>query len=660
MRIPFCTALQKNTRARRTAAAIALPLSVLVLAPSLGAQDKIGQDKTAPAHSAIFAPADIRSEIAYLASDELRGRGSGEPGNDRAAQYVAREFAKDGLKPLGTNRQRDPNATLDQSGYYQPFTFVAGRVVGKNNKLSIDYGTPRKPITIAAPNGQTALVESGRAIVLYSNRDFQPSSVSGAGKVEGPLVFVGYGIHAPKAGHDDYEGVDAKSKIVVMLAGSPKDDPHSPLADYADIYRKATTARDLGAVGVLVVLPKSADTFAQSPAVFDNASDAGLPVLRLRRFAAASLLQGAQKSLDAAQQQVDEGKTVSFAFPANQAAQIQADVHKVEKVTANVVGIIEGSDPVLKNEYVVIGAHMDHLGMGGPGSLATSKAPAIHHGADDNASGTAGVMQLARYFARGTENTGLQRPRRSIVLMCFSGEELGLFGSDWYVKHPIVPMDKTVAMLNMDMVGRLRDNKLIVIGSGTATEWNGLLDDLNKTAGFALAKSESGFGASDQQSFYTKNVPVLFFFTGTHPQYHTPQDTVDLINAEGEAKVLNLVADCARRVANDVSRPTFQRIQTPDQNAPSRGLRVYFGSVPDYAAMVEGVQLNGVREGSPAEKAGLKAGDIITKFGDKIIKNVYDYTYALQDHKPGDVVQVIVTRAAQSLTLTVTLTARPE
>lgn len=269
-------------------------------------------------------------------------------------------------------------------------------------------------------------------------------------------------------------------------------------------------------------------------------------------------------------------------------------------------------------------------------------------------------MQLARYFTHGTENTGLQRPRRSVILMCFSGEELGLFGSDWYVKHPIVPLDKTVAMLNMDMVGRLRDNKLIVIGSGTATEWNGLLDDLNKTAGFALAKSESGFGASDQQSFYTKNVPVLFFFTGTHSQYHTPQDTVDLINAEGEAKVLNLVADCARRVANSLNRPTFQRIQTPDQNAPSRGLRVYFGSVPDYAAMVEGVQLNGVREGSPAEKAGLKAGDIITKFGDKIIKNVYDYTYALQDHKPGDVVQVIVTRGAQSLTLTVTLTVRPE
>ncbi len=641
--------------ARRAAATLALPLTALVLAAPLGAQDKTGHDKTASTRSAVFAPAEIKSEIAYLASDELRGRGSGEPGNDRAAQYVAREFARDGLKPLGTNKQRDPNAALDRSGYFQPFTFVAGRVAGKNNKLDTSYTR------------------------TISSREFQPSSVSAAGRADGHVVFVGYGIHAPKLGHDDYENVNVKDNIVLMLAGSPKDDPHSPLADYADIYRKATTARDLGAKGIVVILPKSAEAFDTQHSVFDNASDAGLPVMRARYAAGAALLSDWKPSLEDAQKQADEGKNTSFYLPPNQIIYMEADVRRVEKVTANVVGVIEGSDPVLKNEYVVIGAHMDHLGMGGPGSLATSKAPAIHHGADDNASGTAGVMQLARYFGEGRREEGKRErvthaalssfppslfppslTKRSIILMCFSGEELGLFGSDWYVKHPIVPLDKTIAMLNMDMVGRLRDNKLTVIGSGTATEWNGLLDDLNKTSRFALAKSESGFGASDQQSFYTKNVPVLFFFTGTHPQYHTPQDTVDLINAEGEAKVLNLVAECARRVANDTSRPTFQRIQTPDQNAPSRGLRVYFGSVPDYAAMVEGVQLNGVREGSPAEKAGLKAGDIITKFGDRIIKNVYDYTYALQDHKPGDVVQVIVTRGSQSLTLTVTLIARPE
>lgn len=609
---------------------------------------------------AVFAPDTIKSEIGYLASDELRGRGSGEPGNVKAAQFVARAFHLDGLKPLGTSHQTDTKAALDGSGYYQPFPFIAGRVVGKNNSLKF---------------------VNGKATLSFGKPQFEPSSISGSGSAEGPVVFVGYGINAPRANHTDYLPVDVKDKIVLLLAGSPKDDPHSPLADYADIYRKCTSLRDLGAKAVLVIPPKSAEEQGKPRTSFDNVSDAGIPVLRIHRLAAETLLSNAGKtSLNSVQAEADDNKNVSFSFPADRSVQLQADVKKVEKVTANIVGVIEGSDPVLKNEYLVIGAHVDHLGMGGTGSLAKSSAPAIHHGADDNASGAAGVIEMARYFSlmenkmeanQGTGRTqqgrnrtvasiANPRPKRSIILICFSGEELGLLGSDWFVKHSPVPLDKIVAMLNMDMIGRLRDNKLTVIGSGTSKEWDGLLDTTNKTAGFALAKSEGGFGGSDHESFYAKNIPVLFFFTGTHPQYHTPEDTIDLINAEGEAKVLHLVADCALHIANQSNPPDFQRVQTPTQNAPSRGMRVYFGSVPDYAAMVEGVQLNGVREGSPAEKAGLKAGDIIIKFGDKVIKNVYDYTYALQDSKPGDMVVVAVKRGDKALLLTVTLAARPE
>ena len=649
-------------------------LTGALLIAACGALPAQKQAATTPA--AVFDAAQIKSEIAYLASDELRGRGSGEPGNEKAAQYVAQAFQRSGLKPLGTGRQRDPNARPDGSGYYQPFTFVAGRVVGKGNQLVVTAG--------------------GRRMAYKPNQEFEPSSISGGGQAEGGLVFVGYGIRAPKVNHDDYEGVDVKDKIVLLLAGNPKDDPHSPLADYADIYRKATTARDLGAKAVLVVLPKKSDAQGTPKGGFENASDAGLPVLRVRYDMAASwfspvpttppivptavkhdsatakTLPARISTFPALVEEADAGKKVSA--PLSAQARLSADVKKIEKISANIVGMIEGSDPILKNEYVIIGAHVDHLGMGGPGSLAKSSAPAVHHGADDNASGAAGVMELAKYFGRMKAEGGRMKNqaqnssfilhpsslKRSIIFICFSGEELGLLGSDWYAKHPLVPLAKTVAMLNMDMIGRLRDNKLTVIGSGTAKEWDSLLDNFNRSAGFALAKSESGFGASDQQSFYTQNVPVLFFFTGTHPQYHTPEDTVDLINAEGEAKVLDFVAECALSIADNDARPTFQRIQTPDQNAPSRGLRVYFGSVPDYAAMVEGVQLNGVREGSPAEKAGLKAGDIIIKFGDKVIKNVYDYTYALQDYKPGDMAQVIVKRGDQTLKLNVTLAARPE
>jgi hypothetical protein len=644
--------LSRRIALRRNAV---LPLAALVLAaPSHARQD------------AVFSPGGIQAQITYLASDELRGRMSGEPGHEKAAQFAAREFAKYGLKPLGTSRQRDPNAPMDGSGYYQPFKFIAGRAVGKGNFL------------------QATLIGKTRA--YRAGQDYDPSGVSGGGKAEGEVVFVGYGIRAPQANQDDYANRDVKGKIVLLLAGSPGDDPHGPLYAFGDIRRKALTARELGAPAVLVITPKNADTLEHARFDFADASDAGMPVLRLRRSVAESWLHADDKALDTLESDAAARKNVSAALPVR--VRLAADVKKVVKITANVVGMIEGSDPVLKNEYVVVGAHLDHWGMGGPGSLARSSEPAIHHGADDNASGSAGVLQLAAFFGgQGHRVTGQEavassprpplqgrsgpqprsglaipgpRLRRSLLFMCFSGEELGLLGSDYYVKHPLVPLDKTVAMLNMDMIGRLRDNKLIVIGSGTAKAWDSLLKETNATAKFDLARSESGFGASDQQSFYTQNIPVLFFFTGTHADYHTPTDTADKINAEGEARVLKMVADCAARIADNPDRPTFQRVKTPDQNAPSRSFAVYFGSVPDYAAQVEGVQLNGVREGSPAEKAGLKAGDIIVKFGDRTIKNIYDYTYALQDHKPGDQVAVIVKRGAETLTLMVTLAARPE
>ena len=617
---------------------------LLVIAGSLCAVSVGAQDRQA---SAAFAPETIRKQIAYLSSDELRGRGSGEPGNEKAAQYIAAEFARFGVKPLGTSKQRDPNALPDGSGFYQPFRFHAGHVVGKGSHL-IFFVTGRG---VDDSKKQWA-----------SGPDLEPSSVSAGGTAMGTAVFVGYGIRAPQANHDDFAGVDVKGKIVLMLAGSPANDPHSPLAELADIRRKTLNARELGAIAVLVVVPNETPFGANTRASAESA-DAGLPVLRIKQ-AMADVIFLPNRRLKTVLTDADAGKNVSFETRIN--VSVVADVKSVEKVTANVVGRIEGSDPTLKPEVVVIGAHLDHLGMGGPGSLAKSSAPAIHHGADDNASGAAGVLAMARFFGQDRRGTTLklaaqlrQRPRRSLVLICFSGEELGLLGSAYYTAHPIVPLEKTVAMINMDMVGRLRDNKLIAIGSGTAKEWDGLLDTLNRTSGFTLSRSMDGFGASDQQSFYNKSIPVLFFFTGSHPQYHTPEDTVDLINAPGEAKVLAMVAECAERIADAPDRPTYQKV-TITGGGGSPGFRVYFGSIPDYAAMVEGVQLNGVRDGSPADKAGLKAGDIIVKFGDLTVKSVQDYTVALSGHKPGDIVKIVVQRGKETLTLTATLAARPE
>lgn len=642
--MPTFRALRANSSRRIRTIVPILALTGLVGTLSANAQDSISD--------AAFSPVTIQHQIAYLASDALRGRGSGETGNEKAAQFIAGEFARYGLKPLGTSKERDPNAPIDGSGYFQPFRFRAGNIFGNGSQLV--GSSPKVSRPRFATETWTVVWKAGRA--------FEPSSISAGGKADGDVVFVGYGIRAPQANHDDYSGVDVKGKVVLMLSGSPGNDPHSPLAELADIRRKALNARELGALGVLVVVPQGT-TLGAATRPSAETTDAGLPVLRIMPELTDVFLPS-DRRLKALQTDADAGKIVSFITGAH--ARLTADVKPVEKVTANVVGMIEGSDPTLKPEVVVIGAHLDHLGMGGPGSLAKSSAPAIHHGADDNASGTVGVLALARYFGDipHTKAASLtaqlrQRPRRSLVLICFSGEELGLLGSEYYVAHPIVPLEKTVAMINMDMIGRLRDNKLIAIGSGTAKEWDPLLDSLNQSAGFTLSRSMDGFGASDQQSFYNKNIPVLFFFTGSHPQYHTPEDTVDLINAPGEAKVLRMVAAAAERIADTPDRPTYQKVSITGGGG-SPGFRVYFGSIPDYAAMVEGVQLNGVREGSPADKAGLKAGDIIIKFGDLTVKSVQDYTVALSGHKPGDVVKIVVKRGNDTVTLTATLAARPE
>lgn len=579
-----------------------------------------------------FSAESIRKHIQYLASTDLKGRGSGESGNNRAAQYIAKEFAKQGLKPLGTESQGDPKASLDGSGYFQPFHFNAGRALGRENYLRFE--------------------REGKSIKLRINRDFQPSTVSGPGKAEAEVLFAGYGISAPAANHDDFKGVDVKGKVILLLAGTPKNDPHSPLAEFGDIRRKALNLREMGASALIVVLPKESD--AQDISHFENATSAhtGIPIIRITQEVASNLL--GETALKEAVDKADRNEIASHPLPLK--ASLKVDVKRVEKVTANIIGMIEGTDPVLKNEYVIVGAHMDHLGLGGFGSLSQSRKPAIHYGADDNASGTAGVLSLATLF--GGSGAGHPQLRRSLVLICFSGEEMGLLGSAYYVAHPILPLEKTYAMLNMDMIGRMKNQELIVGGTGSAKEWSSILDPANQGRGININKSDSSFGASDHFSFYTKKIPVLFFFSGLHPDYHTPTDTWDKINFEGEEKIVQLVAECTTRVANYMGTFTYQALKASGQESANRGFRVYVGSIPNYAANVEGVLLDGVRPDSPAAKGGLKQGDILIKFGEKSIKSVEDYTLALQDHKPGDTVQVVVKRGNETVTLTLTLTAR--
>ncbi len=591
----------------RKALLLLLPLVVVAAAPP-------GIDESA-----------LRARIAYLASDALAGRASGTEGNEKAAREMAAAFRKAGLESIGTSLENDPSAALDGSGYFQPFPFTAGLARGSANTLEAEI--------------------AGRKVSYAVDTEFEPSGISGSGSAEGQAFFAGYGIQSKEPARDDFEGANVRGKVLLLLAGWPGNDPRSPLAEFAGVHRKAMLARDRGAVAVLLVLP--ADSRPPAVSSDEGLADEGIPIFLVRRSVAEEWLRAAGKSLDGVETLLAHAPG---AFPLPVQVRLSASVEKVRRPTANVLGLLPGSDPRLREEVVVIGAHFDHLGMGGASSLSESREPAVHHGADDNASGAAGVAALAQLFASGP------RPRRSLLFIGFTGEELGLLGSSWYVKHPAIPLARTVAMFNMDMIGRLRDGKLTVIGTGTSPAWGALLDSANAGSKFQLARTEGGFGASDQQSFYAAKVPVLFFFTGVHPDYHRPSDTADKINYDGEASVLELVAACARRVADADERPAYRESAA----GPSPGVtafRVYLGTIPDYSAEVVGVQLTGVREGSPAEKAGLRGGDVIVKFGGQSIRSVEDYAVALGTHHPGDVVSIELHRAGQTLTVSATLEA---
>jgi aminopeptidase YwaD len=338
-------------------------------------------------------------------------------------------------------------------------------------------------------------------------------------------------------------------------------------------------------------------------------------------------------------------------------AMVQSTAPATEYRASNVIGILDGHDPLLKKEAIVIGAHYDHLGHGGDGSLDVNSTE-IHHGADDNASGVGAIIELARRFAARHAN------KRTLIFIAFSGEEEGLFGSNWYVNHSVLPLDKTVAMINLDMVGRLKDDKLTIGGIGTATEWKDIVSGLNlgdpprmsdsatNLPRFALQLNDDGFGPSDHSSFYGKKIPVLFFFTGTHDDYHKPSDTADKINYKGEEKIVDYLARLEGVIDRSPKRPTYA-VAKPT-NAGRMGFNVYLGTVPNYADSDTGLVLDGVRDGSPAAKAGLKAGDRVIKLAGKDIKNVYDYTAALGEMQPDTEYEVTVVRGADNVTLKIT------
>lgn len=570
---------------------------------------------------------ELQAHVKYLASDELEGRGSGSEGNRKAAQYIAKAFAEYGLKPAGTN-----------GTYFQEFEFVSSVKLGSANSVTI--------------------ARTGKAPMrLKVEEDFRPFGFSSNSSVSAPAVFAGYGITAPDLKYDDYEGLDVSGKVVIVLRYGPDgNDMHSEFYRFTSLRHKARYAREKGAAALIIVdahhdeLPKL--TYDQSHA------SSGIPCVALRSGVLEQLLP-AEQSLAAIKDSIKASRR-TIGFPLSGVTiSLETDIVKVMDRTANVLGYLEGSDPVLKNEVVVIGAHFDHLGYGGEGSGSlVPHLHEIHNGADDNASGTAGLLELAQRFAASASRS------RTLLFIGFSAEEIGTIGSQYYVNNPYFPIEKTVAMINMDEIGRLNENALTVYGTGTSPEWIPMLKKYNARAAsdsFALKLIPDGFGPSDHAQFYAKDIPVLFFFTGTHNDYHKPSDDWEKINYAGQERIVRFIYDVANDIQSATPKPQFTRAQSTTgmgSGGDSPGFAVTLGVIPDYGESTEGMKIGGTRPNGPADKAGLKAGDIIVTLAGKKVMNIYDYMGILGELKAGQTVEVEVVRDGKPMKFSATMQKR--
>jgi aminopeptidase YwaD len=577
----------------------------------------------------VIAPAEwLREQVKTLSSPSTEGRRSGTPGADLAARHIARVFQDAGLKPGG-----------DAGSYLQAFDVPTG----------IRLGSPTA-LDVVAPAPKT----------LTLGRDFVPLAVSDDGRVQGDLVFAGYGITAPDLGWDDYGSLDVRDRIVLVLSGEPRArDPQSPFRKpdayhYSERRHKIINARQHGARGVLLVSHPSAAK-DRLPELRGVSQPWGVLAGAVTRPMADALLAPSGKTVSALAESMDRAfKPDSFAVPGVKLALVVTLVRE-RGTTANVIAVLPGTDARLKDEAIVVGAHYDHLGRGGEGSLAPDAVGTIHPGADDNASGTAAVMALARAFAA---QGGLPR---TLVFVAFAGEEMGLLGSEAYVRHPAFPLDRTDLMVNLDMVGRLREGKLYVSGVDSAKDLRALVSGAAQGLPLTPALRGDPYSPSDHTSFYAAGRPVLFLFTGAHSDYHRPGDTWDKVDAQGLRTVTEFAARAITTVASAPAALEYVKVVAPASGgrAAGGGYGPFFGVVPDFGESgATGVKVSGVRAGSPAEKAGLQAGDVLVEFAGVPIKTLDDMTFALRSHRPGDEVDVVVTRGGQEHRVRATLEER--
>jgi hypothetical protein len=591
---------------------LALPFAAAGAPPTLPAAD----------------PNRYLDDIKALTTPAMEGRGAGTKGLTRAQHLIEKRYKSLGLEPAGVN-----------GTYLQPFTVITGAQLKRKNEFEVLIG--------------------GQKRILKSKQDFVPFSFSTSGSAHAPLVFAGYGVTADEFHYDDYAGLDVKDKIVVALRYEPPSFAakagNQGMTRHSQLVTKAINARNHGAKALVLVNGKLGSGEEDLLTRFGSVSgpeDIGIIFAQVKNAVADEWLKAAGKSLAGLQDQIDgSSKPASFELGPNESASLAVNIKTTRATVNNVLAYLPGKT----DEYVIIGAHYDHLGRGNFDSLAPSQIGQIHPGADDNGSGTAGVLEMARMFAPQKGQL-----RRGILFMSFAGEELGLLGSAAWVREPTHPLDKAVAMLNMDMIGRIKDGKVYIGGVGTGSTLKAAVEQAAANSGFKIEYSPGGYSSSDHTSFVAKKIPVLFFFSGLHSDYHKPSDTWDKINPQSAARLVDVVAATGEELADASDRPAFIVVaeERPVGGSGGGGYGPYFGSIPDFGQVETGVKFSDVKPGSPAAKAGLKAGDILVQFGGKPIKNLYDFTDALRGSKIGEVVEVKVLRDGQPMTVSVKLEQR--
>jgi len=609
-----------NSRRAAAARYTSFFLALVLLVPAAGAAELTRSDAVR-----------YIDHVKYLAAPERKGRGAGMPELEEAGRYIAEQFKAYGLQPGS-----------DGTSYLQPFSVTTGGKMGEGNRFVVK--------------------SKSRETALKPGTDYGPINFSSAGSFSGQVVFAGYGITADEFGYDDFTHFDVTDKVVVILRYEPKSfkskrrGGRREYSHHAHLISKAINARDRGAKAVILVngtLDSGSDELVKFGAI-SGPEDSGIAMLHVKNEVVNGWLKAADTSLNDLQAKLDEGDAQSFALPEGLEVSFDIDIEREKATLHNVAGYLPGKS----DEYLIVGAHYDHLGLGDQSSLAPSKIGTPHLGADDNASGTAGLIELARVFSTRRESLD-----RGVLFLAFSGEEIGLLGSAYWVENPTHPIDDVVAMLNMDMIGRISKSKLYVGGTGTGSTFKNLFGDLKDAHPFELSFSESGYSASDHTSFLPKKIPVLFFFSGLHGDYHKPSDSWDKINANQAAGVVDFIGQVAAELIATDHLPEYKTVSGANHgSAPARGggggYGPYFGSVPDFAPVKDGVKFADIRPGSPADKAGLKGGDILKQFGDKPVLNLHDFTYALRASEVGDTVDVTVERDGESITAKVTLEQR--